>query len=235
MNRNHFWKLCLLTIVLVTLFSYSYADTIVSVGDSVNTNNRPAYFVGGQFSNVVVASWTQTRSFSNVTIDAELVSTDASFLTGTAYLMTAIGPGTTPVSEVVAPITFAAQLGQVGNTGPSLPTTILFSGLSLGRGTYYLVITAPSATTTLSPLVWQIPTSYDITGSNFAMLGNGFAANSSISMLNPFPPANEFVSVAPPMFDVTGTLVPTPEPSSVLLLSTGLLGIVGAARRKIRR
>lgn len=235
MNLKLIWKLCILAIALVTLFSYSYADTIVSVADSVNTNNRPDYFIGGQFSNVVVASWTQTRSFSNVTIDAELVSTDANFLTGTAYLMTAIGPGTTPASEILPPITFTAQLGPVGNSGPSLPTTILFSGLELKRGTYYLVITAPSATTTLSPLVWQIPTSYDVTESNFAMLGNGFAANSSISPLNPFPPANQFISVAPAMFDVTGTLVPTPEPSNVLLLSTGLLGIVGAARRKLRR
>src|SRR5215470_7795829 len=93
-------KLGLLASALVTLCSYSFADTIVSVKDFATLVNRPALFLGGEFSNVVVASWTQTASFSNITIDASLVSDDPSFRSGTAFLMNAIGPGTTPASEV---------------------------------------------------------------------------------------------------------------------------------------
>jgi len=59
MKRKIFRKLCLLTSALVTLFSYSYADTIVSLTDSLNLNNRGNLFLGGQFRNVVAASWTQ--------------------------------------------------------------------------------------------------------------------------------------------------------------------------------
>jgi hypothetical protein len=96
MNRKlTFWKLGLLASALVMLFSYSFADTIVSVTDSSTGTFPGGLFLGGQFSNVVATSWTQSASFSNVTIDA-LLGSHTSFQSGTAYLMSAIGPGTTP-------------------------------------------------------------------------------------------------------------------------------------------
>src|SRR6516165_3291734 len=96
------WPSALLAGALVTFSSYASGDTIVSVTDSAIPVNRASFFLGGQFSNVVATSWTQAASFSNVTIDASLVSIDDTFRDGTAYLMNAIGPGTTPASEVVA-------------------------------------------------------------------------------------------------------------------------------------
>jgi hypothetical protein len=206
MNRNLiFWKLGLLASALVTLFSYSFADTIVSVTDSLNSNNRASLFLGGQFSNVVAASWKQSATFSNVTIDAQLVSTDASFLSGTAYLMSAIGPGATSASEIVAPVTFTAPLGPVGNSGPSLAPTVLFSGLTLAPGTYYLVLTAPfQAGTNGSALTWQIPTNLVLVTAPSVTLGVAFEANTTLFPADPFPPASSFLSTNQPMYDVTG-------------------------------
>jgi hypothetical protein len=110
MNRKlTFWKLGLLASAFVMLFSYSFADTIVSVTDSSTGTFPGGLFLGGQFSNVVATSWTQSASFSNVTIDA-LLGSHTSFQSGTAYLMSAIGPGTTPASEVAAPVDFTAPL-----------------------------------------------------------------------------------------------------------------------------
>lgn len=226
-----FWKLGLLVSTLVMLFSYSFADTIVSVTDDLSSEGRARLFVGGQFNNVVAASWTQGGRFSNVTIDAQLVSYDASFVKGTAYLMSAIGPGTTSANEIVAPVNFTVLLGHAGH---SLLPTVLFSGLTLTPGTYYLVLAAPSSSEP-SPLGWQIPAKPVTATAPTVSLGGIFESNNTISPPAFFPPASTFVFFAnQPMFQVTGTAV-APEPSNLFLIGTGLLGIGAAVRKKFLR
>ena len=80
-----FWKLALVTLALFALPISSGAGVIVSVTDLAVPVNRAAFFLGGEFSNVVAASWTQNESFSGVTIDASIVTSDSSFRNGTAY------------------------------------------------------------------------------------------------------------------------------------------------------
>ena len=153
-----FWKFALVTVALFALPVSSGASVIVSVTDLAMPVNRGAFFLGGEFSNVVAASWTQNESFSGVTIDASIVSIDSSFRNGTAYLMSMIGPGTTPASEILPPVGFTAP---IGNGFGEVPLTVLFSGLNLTAGTYYLVLTAPFANFTSitgSPLTWQVAT-----------------------------------------------------------------------------
>ncbi len=215
------WKPILLAGALVTLCSYSSADTIVSVTDAAIPVSRATFFLGGQFSNAVAASWTQAASFSNITIDASLVSIDGSFRSGTAYLTNAIGSGTTPASEIVAPADFMAPLG---NPFGPVPLTVLFSGLNLGSGTYYLVLSAPFRNETDgSPLRWQIATDPVITKAASVTIGNTFEADTSDSTVDPFPPASRFL-VDPrdrPMFDVTS--VPEPATSVLILISIAAL------------
>jgi hypothetical protein len=185
---QRFRKPAFLAGALVAFGFCASADTIVSVTDSSTPVNRGALFLGGQLSNVVASLWTQTASFSDVTIDASLTSEDPTFLSGTAYLMSAIGPGTTPGSEVVAPADFTVPFASHAG---SVTPTVLFTGLDLGPGNYYLVLTAPSQTQTVlgSPLSWQIPTNPLVSTEN-SFLGNGafsYEANSGIQQSIRFP------------------------------------------------
>ena len=222
-----FWRATLLTGALVTPGSYSYGSTIVSVTDYVIPANRGSFFLGGEFSNVVLIRWTQTASFSNIVIDASLVSIDDSFRSGTAYLMNAIGPGTTTASEVLAPANFTAPVGSP--FGP-VPLTTLFSGLTLGPGTYYLVLAAPFRNETFgSPLRWQVPNGSVVTTAPSVTAGNSLLSETLDSRVDPFPPASSFFAAAPPgypagvqpMFDVISA--PEPETSVVILISLAAL------------
>jgi len=139
---KHLIGLGFLASALLTQFSYSFADTIVSVTDASTSTNRASLYLGGQYSNVVAVSWALSPgfTFSNVTIDALVGSVDPSFRSGTAYLMSAIGPGTSSASEVVAPVDFTAPLGSSGGGGGPIPSTVLFFWLA--SGAWYLLSSA---------------------------------------------------------------------------------------------
>jgi len=214
-----FWKLALVTLALFALPISSGAGVIVSVTDLAVPVNRAAFFLGGEFSNVVAASWTQNESFSGVTIDASIVTSDSSFRNGTAYLMSMIGPGTTPASEIVPPVSFTAPF--VNELFGEVPLTVLFSGLNLSAGTYYLVLTAPFANftnVTGSPLTWQIATTPDIITAPSVSIGIVNSTNSINSTVDPFAPASLFLTDGDALlFDVVSN-VPEPQNAGVVLI-----------------
>jgi PEP-CTERM motif len=165
-------------------------------------------------------SWTQTGSYTDVTISAFLSSYGGINGTGTIYLTDQIGPGTTVANQIAETTVSGLAFG------PATATT-LFSGLDLGPGTYYLISASNLGG---GGVGWNI---YDgnaaipgISGTNNPdEFGFGEAG---------YPPASSFESVGTHELDfsVTGDIAATPEPSSLILLGTGLFGIVGMTRRK---
>jgi hypothetical protein len=182
---------------------------------------------GGPFA----VSWTQTGSYTNVAIGAVLASDNGlSTATGTAYLMNLIGPSATSANEVTTPFTGIAAGGN-----NSLSEVPLFSGLSLGPGTYYLVI-VPADFNQVDSLDWDFTTTAAVT------LGSGVTENSDqVVSGSPagFGPASTFVTEANhQLFSVTGDASQgppppsgAPEPSTVMMMAGGLAAIGTFARR----
>jgi hypothetical protein len=109
--------------------------------------------------------------------------------------------------------------------------TTLFSGLTLGPGTYFLLIDNPANT-----LYWAV------TSPPLQTLGSGVTQGSDVALSGSrdpgFPPDSGYASTAyNAIFSVSGTLVPgggsTPEPSTIGMMLSGLAGI-GIALRKRR-
>ncbi|MGD1094462.1 MAG: PEP-CTERM sorting domain-containing protein [Bryobacteraceae bacterium] len=193
--------------------------------------DRAGYFLGGQFSNVVGISWTQSDSFSDVTIDADIVGQSASFDSVTAYLMSAAGPGTTALSEVVAPASVTVPTVAFAPGLYSGPPTVLFADLVLGPGTYFLVLTAPFSSASDAEIIWQLAGTANTTLDPSVTLGNTLLANTGVggTSVALFAPASTFESFQGTslLLDVTTPVdVTTPEPGTVALVSAALAGLV---------
>ncbi|MGD0871638.1 MAG: PEP-CTERM sorting domain-containing protein [Bryobacteraceae bacterium] len=171
------------------------------------------------------ATWTQTGTYSSVTIGADLATNGISQGNGTAYLMTQLGPGTTIADEVAS-----FSIVNLPTSCCALNTmTPLFSGLTLGPGTYFLLID-PQTT-----LYWTVASSPSQT------LGSGVTQGSDVALSGSrdpgFPPDSPYAATAyNAIFSVSGTPVTggsTPEPSTIVMFLSGLAGI-GIALRKRR-
>jgi PEP-CTERM motif len=198
--------------ILATATIAARADAIAGVtGGTV---------VGIEINDPEGISWTQTGSYKDVTISAFLSSTGGNNGTGTIYLTNQIGPGTTVANQIAE--TTVSGLASV----PATATTV-FTGLDLGPGTYYLITASNLGGGGLGWNDYNGATAIPgISGTNnFDEFGQGEAG---------YPPASSFFTVGTNEFDfaVTGDIAATPEPSSLILLGTGLLGIVGMTRRK---
>jgi len=178
--------------------------TIVSTTADVSTTGGGG---GG-----LVESWTQTGTYSGVTITAALTNIQANT---TAYLMNQIGPGTNVANQLFA---------------NSVTGTTLFTGLTLGPGTYFLVVASPnnvSATFGTPPLV-----------TTDAGVTLNAPAASPLNSLALYAPATNFTTFTTTgnhmLFSVVGNAGSSsvPEPSTFGILGAGLSGLLFAARRR---
>jgi hypothetical protein len=199
-----------------------HAGTIVSVTGPVNAG----FELGETIGTVIEVSFTITgTTYQNVNVSAVVGSTATTNPSITAYLTTQIGSGATSATEVAPPSTITPGAGPQNDT--------FFSGLTLGPGTYYLVLTGAANPSVQS---WKATTTPTVTTDTGVTLGSiGDANNGTPTPVGvpdgAYPPGSTFgapTSTATVLFSVTGNPVSsTPEPTSMLLAAFGFLGIGG--------
>jgi hypothetical protein len=183
-------------IVSALAATVAHAGTIVS---TLGVSN------GGVGNSVLAVSWTQTQSYSNVSVMADIAGT------GTAWLTTATGPSATPAQAL-------ATVPLPGNfVSPNQPT-VLFSGLDLSPGTYYLVASLHSS----GPGVyWSTEPLRDPTVVTAPGVSLGPSLFGGDLIFPTYGPSASFSSIGIDRFQFS--VDSAPEPSTVTLTASGFI------------
>jgi hypothetical protein len=198
--------------LLLMLSAPASAATVYSISGTASDG----FEVGGPPDVITAESWSETTSFSGVDITA-LLGDYLGSGTITAYLTTQIGAGATS-AEQVAKATISPATGEETDT--------LFTGLSLGPGTYYLVLSSANEATWWGNTTSTTTTASGVTGGPavFADIGNG-------SPDATYAPGSTFESDGGIGLFFTAS-TSAPEPSTFYLLAAGLGAAAWLGRRK---
>jgi hypothetical protein len=190
------------------------ADTILQVSGPNNFFAEAENQVGNYSLGVV--SWNQAIGYDGVSISFQGTGI-SSTATGTAYLMTSMGPGTT-IADQVATTAFSELPGESS-------TISLFSGLDLPAGSYYLMILADPS----SQLEWDAANYPDAN----TTLGQGVSLTfpaadgkilAGLTPYAPYPPATDFLVGF--QDDLLVDVSSAPEPGILsMLVVCGLAGL----------
>jgi hypothetical protein len=175
-------------------------------------SSNPNQFGNDQFA---VASWNQAVEYDGVNIsfpgNGLLTNGLPSTVTGTAYLTTMMGTGTT-VADQIAVTQF---------TAPDAPhsTISLFSGLDLAPDTYYLMIFA----------VPGVQIAWDATNSPISLFGTGVTLNFPVAdgenllgTYAQYPPETQYVFGLQDNLLINVTSAPEPCTLTLLFLSSAM-------------
>ena len=175
----------------------------------------------------MATSWTASSSYTGVTVSASVDNTSG--VIAQAWLTTQIGPGATSAQQIATT-----------TVPPVSGNDTLFTGLSLGPGTYYLVLMFNSG---MSIADWQIQDS----ASPIVTDAGVTIGPSLVGPFQSFPsygPSASFSSLGSSdlgdnngdkfMFSVTEGSGAVPEPASVFLLGPAL-GFLFLARKGLAR
>jgi hypothetical protein len=174
---------------------------------------------GSQEGGLFAVSWTQTGTFSNVSIAADIESDTPNSASGDVYLANKLGSGATGTNIIAQNTSFSTN-----NNSPFTGINLFSSPLTLGPGTYFLAINLGSE------LAWDAsnpPTQVLDTGvtHNGDLMETGTIKSPAISSTFSASTVNgEF------LFEVSGTPTATvgavPEPSLIGLLTAGFSALV---------
>lgn len=211
-----------LVLIGMLFCSVASATTIASVGN-------PANFIPGlavSEQEALSVSWTQTESYTGVSIYAPLgkgAANDANSVY--AYLTNQVGLGTTAANQIAQSVVyFSAALD---------PTVQLFSGLTLGPGTYYLTVWSP----TMAGGGWEFATDPTDTLDRGVTVGASQYAYQFVGLDNSWSggpsglyiPETISIDTYPNehlVFSVLGTdATAVPEPQSILLAGISLASL----------
>jgi hypothetical protein len=188
------------------------AVTIYSIG---GTADGAAGIGNGQNIVGAVTSFTFSETFNNVDITLPF---DCFSCTGTVFLSDQIGAGTT-VANVARILTVESLVSQT-----------VFDGLTLGSGTYFVGMVIDSGfavwDTTTSPSLFTVPGTAAASPTQYT--STTFDAG--------FHPASDFLADLTAnnalMISIDGTVSSVPIPAAAWLFGSGLIGLIGVARRR---
>ncbi len=222
MNRKLVWSLCLLALALCTM--PAMADTLYSNFGSGNSvyNCCTGWTVSGtgtigtSFISANEFQVTAGGSVGEIDVAVGLVVGPDSF-----YLDIDADNNGTPGAVLAS---FSNLNSNGNNFGSCCAFTSItgISGLNLSTGTNYWMVIGPSSTTSATWEAWNFSNS--ATGTDEYSTDGGKTWNSNGSQ-----PQGAFQILSGG--GGTGT---TPEPTSLLLFGSGVLGVIGVFRRKMK-
>jgi hypothetical protein len=178
----------------------------------------------GQF---IQQSWTETQAYTNVTISVFLSSftPDVAFhLSG--FLTTDTGPSASP------PALATTSFTGVTASASSPQSFLLFSGLSLGPGTYYLTLSGTDIGGPTPGALWlgAGPPPPIVLDTGVGLPNLGICTSGACTPNATYPVASAFAQGAD-VENLTVTAVPEPLTVTATLAALGCHVIVGLKRR----